>query len=123
MDETTKNVTITEELNERTGSAEEEVTTMDQETGTDPLKAAIESQLRKVQRQNLLLGAQTILHTVLEKIVKAENQPGKRTMNDYRRLIKDLKHFCEVGLSRKVNLDGETEPVKEDSAMEETVQN
>jgi hypothetical protein len=52
-----------------------------------------------------------------------EVKPGKRTMNDYKRFIKDLKNFCDTGLSRKVNADGETEPIEEEPATEETVQN
>ena len=122
MDEIVKNETVTNE----TTVDEEQVTsveTPDQNNEEDPLKEAINEQLKKIQRQNLLLGAQTICHTVLEKILKAENQPGKRTMNDYRRLIKDLKKFCETGLSRKVNADGETEPIEEESTTEETIQN
>ena len=122
MDKIVKNETVTNET-----MVEEEQTTpvetLDQSNEEDPLKEAINEQLKKIQRQNLLLGAQTICHTVLEKILKAENQPGKRTMNDYRRLIKDLKKFCETGLSRKVNADGETEPIEEESTTEETIQN
>ena len=117
MDEIIRNETTVEE--EQTTPIE----TSDQNNEEDPLKEVINEQLRKIQRQNLLLGAQTICHTVLEKILKAENQPGKRTMNDYRRLIKDLKKFCETGLSRKVNADGETEPIEEESTTEETIQN
>ena len=122
MDETMKNAT-TEELNEQVTSVTEETPTTEQGTVADPLKEAIEEQLRKVQRQNLLIGAQTICKVVLEKIYTAEAVPGKRTMNDYKRLIKDIKKFCEVGISRKVNADGETEPVEEESNTNETVQN
>ena len=122
MDKIVKNETVTNET-----MVEEEQTTpvetLDQSNEEDPLKEAINEQLKKIQRQNLLLGAQTICHTVLEKILKAEMQPGKRTMNDYRRLVKDLKKFCETGLSRKVNTDGETEPIEEESTTEETIQN
>ena len=122
MDKIVKNETVTNET-----MVEEEQTTpvetLDQSNEEDPLKEAINEQLKKIQRQNLLLGAQTICHTVLEKILKAEMQPGKRTMNDYRRLVKDLKKFCETGLSRKVNADGETEPIEEESTTEETTQN
>ena len=122
MDEIVKNETVTNET-----MVEEEQTTpmetLDQSNEEDPLKEAINEQLKKIQRQNLLLGAQTICHTVLEKILKAENQPGKRTMNDYRRLIKDLKKFCETGLSRKVNTDGETEPIEDEPTTAKTVQN
>ena len=122
MDKIVKNETVANE----TMVEEEQITpveTSEQSNEEDPLKEAINEQLKKIQRQNLLLGAQTICHTVLEKILKAENQPGKRTMNDYRRLIKDLKKFCETGLSRKVNADGETEPIEEESTTEETIQN
>ena len=122
MDETMKNA-ATEELNEQATSVEEEVTTTEQEITEDPLKEAIEEQLRKVQRQNLLIGAQTMCRVILEKIYAAESKPGKRTMNDYKRLIKDVRKFCEVGISRKVNADGETEPVEKESTVEETVQN
>lgn len=122
MDKIVKNETVADET-----MVEEEQTTpvetLEQSNEEDPLKEAINEQLKKIQRQNLLLGAQTICHTVLEKILKAENQPGKRTMNDYRRLIKDLKKFCETGISRKVNTDGETEPIEEESTTEETIQN
>lgn len=83
----------------------------------DDLRNAIEEQMRKIARQNMLIGAQTMCHVVLEKIAVAQSQPGKRTMNDYKRLIKDIEQFCRTCLSRKINTDGETEPV------EETVQN
>ena len=122
MDEMIKNEKVVKEatVEEKQKTPAE---TSEQSTEEDPLKEAINEQLKKIQRQNLLLGAQTICHTVLEKILKAENQPGKRTMNDYRRLVKDLKKFCETGLSRKVNTDGETEPIEEESTTEETTQN
>lgn len=83
----------------------------------DPLKQAIEEQLKKIQRQNLLLGAQTMCSVVLQKITAAQSKPGKMTMNDYKRLVKDIQKFCETGISRKINTDGETEP------KAETVQN
>ena len=89
----------------------------------DPLKAAIESQMKKIQRQSMLIGAQTSCSVILNKIAVAMGKPGKRTMNDYKRIIKDIQQFCETGLSRKVNADGETEPIEEESTTAETVQN
>lgn len=91
----------------------EEVTTPETPMENDELKEAIEAQLSKIRRQSMLLGSQVILKTVLDKIVVAMNKPGKRTLNDYRRLVKDLESFCKTGLSRKVNADGETESVEE----------
>ena len=113
MEETIKN-TLTEESNE--------TSTPSNETSEDAFKEAVEEQLKKVHRQGMLIGAQTIFRVTLEKIVAFKSKPGKPTMNDYKRLIKDIQQFCETGLSRKVNADGETEPVEESSEAE-TVQN
>jgi hypothetical protein len=122
MEETMKNA-ATEELNEQTTLTEEEVTTTEQGLDEDKLKETFNAQFKKLQRQSMLLDAQTILEVVRNKIRMLEVKPGKRTMNDYKRFIKDLKNFCDTGLSRKVNADGETEPIEEESAVEETVQN
>ena len=120
MDETMKN-TVTEELEEQVNAVEEVSST---EGGNqDPLKDAIEAQMKKIQRQSMLIGAQTMCRVILEKIIVAEVKPGKRTMNDYKRLIKDIKNFCETGISRKVNADGETKPIEEEPVVEETIQN
>ena len=121
MEETMKN-TVEEELDEQVNSVEEEIDVEEQESTDDPLKEAINEQFKKIQRQSMLLGAQSMCTVILNKITAAMNQPGKRSMNDYKRIIKDIESFCRVGLSRKVNGDGETEPVEE-SATEETVQN
>lgn len=83
----------------------------------DELKSAIEDQLSKIRRQSMLLGFQVAAKTVLDKITVFERTPGGKSNNDHKRLIKELKKFCEQGLSRKVNTDGETELVGE------TVQN
>ena len=84
------------------------------EEDKDVLKSALEEQFKKIQTQNLLLGFQTCASTILEKIIIWEKQPGKRTLNDHRRLIKDLKKFVETGLSKKVNLDGTVSDKDED---------
>ena len=120
MDETMKN-SVTEEINEQVDMTENVDVAKD--SAEDPLKAAIEEQMKKIQRQSMLIGAQTMCTVVLEKIAMHMSKPGKRTMNDYKRLIKDIQKFCETGVSRKVNEDGETEPVTDDSIVSETVQN
>ena len=79
---------------------------------TEELKNAVEETLSKVRRQSMLLGAQAICQTILNKIVEFEKIPGSKSNNDHKRLIKDIKHFCEIGLSRRVNADGETESVE-----------
>ena len=83
----------------------------------DELKGAIEETLSKIRRQSMLLGFQVACQTVLDKIVAFERKPGSKSNNDHKRLIKEIRQFVEQGLSRKVNTDGETEPV------EKTVQN
>jgi hypothetical protein len=118
MDETMKN-TATEELNtEEEGTIEVPV-----EASEDTFKEVVEEELKKIQRQNLLLGAQTMCRVVLDKIITFKTKPGKPTMNDYKRLVKEIQKFCETGLSRKVTADGETVPHDEEPAAEETVQN
>lgn len=79
----------------------------------DDLKSAIEAQFEKLRTQSMLLGAQVSCSVILQKIVAFEKQPGKRTLNDHRRLIKDIKHFVEVGVSRKVNPDGTTSQIED----------
>ena len=118
MDETIMN-TVEEQLDGQTTMFNDEVVSKDADTPAtdDALKDAIDEQLKKILRQNLLIGAQTVCTVILEKIATAMNKPGKRTMNDYKRIIKDVEQFCRTGVSRKVNADGETEIV------EETVQN
>ena len=109
MDETMMN-TVNEEI-------------MDEENVTpqtnDELKTAIQEQLSKIRRQSILVGAQTACTVILEKITVALREPGKRTMNDYRRLIKDIQQFCETGISRQLDESGEPKPI----GAVETVQN
>ena len=83
----------------------------------DELKGAINETMRKLRTQSMLLGAQAMCSTMLQKIAEFERKPGKRTLNDHRRLVADIKKFCEVGVSRNVNLDGTTSE-KTDEASE-----
>ena len=49
-------------------------------------------------------------------------KPGKRTLNDYRRLVKDIRGFCETGVSRKINADGTTSEKTEEETTSTEVQ-
>lgn len=104
-----ENKTLIEQVESSTPSSNEE---------TDSLKEAVTEQLTKIKTQSLLLGAQTSCSVILQKIIAWEKKPGKRTLNDYRRLVKDIKSFCEVGLSKQVNPDGTTSP-KEENDIED----
>lgn len=83
----------------------------------DELKDTIDETLSKLRMQSMLLGAQAICKTIQDKIYAFESSNGRKSANDYKRCLKDLKNFCAVGLSRKVNANGETE------VIEETAQN
>ena len=120
MEETMKNATTEEMVEGQISFAEEGAP--EAKSADDELKSAIAEQFEKIRVQNLLLGAQTACRVVLDKIIVAETQPGKWTMNDYKRLVKDIKQFCTTGLSRKVNADGTTTPI-EKSIETKTVQN
>ena len=91
----------------------------DAQNNDDALTTAIEEQLSKIRRQSMLLGFQVAAKTVLDKIVAFENSKNKKSANDYKRLIKDIKKFVETGLSRKVTADGETEPVNNNTELME----
>lgn len=84
----------------------------------DELTKAVEAQMDKLRRQSILLGAQAICSTILQKITLTMRKPGKKSYRDYERLIKDISDFCTTGMSRKVNLDGTVSPIEEDSTEE-----
>ena len=110
MEKTMKNTT-TEEVNENKV-----------ESAEDAIKKAAEEQFAKIRLQGLLIGAQSTSRMILDKIATFKRKQGKPTMNDYKRLIKDIESFCAVSLSREINTDGEITPVEESSEAE-TVQN
>ena len=112
MDTNKENTTLIEEE-----TAQEQSSALE----TDELKEAIEETLSKIRTQSMLLGAQAICKTVLDKVYAFESSNYKKSANDYKRCLKDLKKFCETGLSRKVNQDGTTEPVEQSES--ETAQN
>ena len=102
----------------------EENKTIEQQEETvqkDDLKAAIEKTMDNIRNQSMLLGAQAMCKTILNKIYVFESSYGKKSANDYKRCIKEVKKFCEVGLSHKVNADGTTDPIEQAEAK--TVQN
>lgn len=108
-----ENKTLIEQIESLTHDSNDEV--VDKTTSDDLLKEAIEKQLSKIRTQSMLIGAQTSCSVILQKIAAWEAQPGKRTLNDHRRLIKEIKEFCSVGVSRKVNPDGTTSPKDDDN--------
>ena len=108
MDEAKTSVELEEENLEENN---ENVSAMD----NDELKNAIEEQMRNLRRQSMLIGSQTACRVILEKLYAHYSKPGKKTYRDYERLFKEIKEFCETGISRKVNADGTTSPVEENN--------
>ena len=78
------------------------------------LREAIEAKLRKHQNYGIMIGAQVTAHSILDKISAFERTPGKKSNNDHKRLIKDIKKFCETGLSRQAKFE-EDEVVDEEN--------
>ena len=91
----------------------QEATPIDEEQ----FKTAVEETLEKVRTQSMLIGCQVICQAILDKIYAFESSQGKKSTNDYKRCLKELKQFCTTGVSRTVNPDGTTTP------KDETVQN
>lgn len=88
-----------------------------EELTTDELKQAVNDTLERVRTQAMLLGAQVICSVILQKIEAFQGQPGKRTMNDYKRLTKDIEQYCRTGVSRKVNDNGTTSEKEENEGV------
>ena len=104
--------------NKTNAELEQESLAMVDETATsdkDELTKAVEEQMSKLRTQSMLIGAQTTCRMVLQKIYTVQTKPGKKSYRDLERLVADIRSFCETGISRKVNADGTTSPVEEDS--------
>lgn len=89
------------------------VETKRNEMSSEDLKEATRQVLERIRTQSMILGAQAISSVILQKIEAWRKQPGKRTLNDCKRLIKDLDAYCTIGISKKVNLDGTTSDKEE----------
>lgn len=87
----------------------------------DAFKEAVYTKMRQIHNEGIIVGFQTACHTALNKIYAFERSAGKKSANDYKRCIKDLKKFFETGIERKVNSGDDN--TSEESTEAETVQN
>lgn len=87
---------------------ENAVEQQEQSVTDNAFKDAIEGQLKKIQSQGMLIGFQTALQSVLAKIITTKQKPGKTTLRDYERLMKDIEQFCMTGLERKIEDDDDS---------------
>lgn len=88
---------------------------------SDELKEAVMARMQSIYNDGMIVGFQTACHTALDKIYAFERSAGKKSANDYKRCLKDLKKFFEIGISRKTGSGEETE--SEENAEAETAQN
>ena len=103
------------EENKNLNEVEEAVAEVDTSNmDNEELKGAINETLSKIRTQSMILGFRVNCKTILDMISAFERTPGTKSNNDHKRLIKDIKKFCEQGLARQMNEHGE---------VEETVQN
>lgn len=99
----------------------EETTQAQALTEDQDFKDLVYERMRKIHSEGMIVGFQTACHAALDKIYEFESSYGKKSTNDYKRCLKDLKKFFEIGISRKENSTHEDEP--EENNVAETVQN
>ena len=75
-----------------------------EEIDKEDLEKSIKQETDKIYRTGLTLGAQTMSYMIIEKINKFNTTQGKKTANDYKRLIKDIGNFCSIAVFK--NADG-----------------
>lgn len=80
----------------------------------EELKEAIRARMQSIYNDGMIVGFQTACHTALDKIYAFESSYGKKSANDYKRCIKELKNFFNIGISRQAN------PSKVDKEKENT---
>ena len=83
------------------------------------LEEAMKKQFEKVRMAGMLAGAKGICGVVVQYIHQFSSSPGKRTLNDYRRLVKQIDEFCSVSLGKKVDEQtGEIVDVEQEEVSE-----
>lgn len=77
----------------------------------DELKAKTEEKFSKFQSDMMILGVRIGSRTINNMIVEFKKSPGKKSTNDYKRLIKKIEDFCNRSLAKD-------EPSEESSTVE-----
>lgn len=68
----------------------------------EELKESVSEVLEKVRTQAMLLGARAMCVNIARMIDEDLTKPGKRTMNDMRRIVKRVRDFCQVAVDHPV---------------------
>lgn len=89
---------------------------MDKENSVnvDELKNDVQEVMEKLRTQSMLLGGRSMALMIARMIDKEMNKTGKRTHNDLKRIIKEVRQFCQVAIDHEV----ETPTFGEDSNEE-----
>ena len=83
------------------------------------LEETMKKQFEKVRMAGMLTGAKGICGAIMQYIYQFNSSPGKKTLNDHRRLLKKINEFCSVSLNKKIDeqtgeiIDVEQEETKE----------
>ena len=67
------------------------------------LEEAMKEQFEKVRMAGMLAGAKGICGTIMQYIYQFNSSPGKKTLNDHRRMLKKINEFCSVSLNKKID--------------------
>ena len=81
----------------------------------DEVKAKAEEKFSKFQSDMMILGVRIASKSINNMIAEFKKTPGKKSANDYKRLIKKVEDFCNRSLSKD-------EP-NDETSTEETTQN
>jgi hypothetical protein len=122
MNEENTNVRLEEQLTLFEDKVVESADSEEGLTKNDEFKDAVYAQMRKIHSEGMIVGFQTACHVALDKIYAFDRSAGKKSNNDYKRLIKDLKKFFETSISRKSNAQ-ENEVGEDENVTAETAQN
>lgn len=84
---------------------EEKVMTEEQEQeASDKLRDKLTDGMEKLRTQAMLLGGKAMATVIYNMIQKFHSMPGKRTLNDHRRLIKEIENFCKTAVDHEVEI-------------------
>lgn len=81
----------------------------------DEVKAKAEEKFSKFKSDMMILGVRIGSRTINNMIAEFKQTPGKKSTNDYKRLIKKIEDFCSRSLAK--------DEFDEKSSTEETAQN
>ena len=112
-----ENVELKEQLSLFEDEVNEEVEPNNELKENDDFKELVYERMRKIYNDGMIVGFQTACHTALDRIYTFERSAGKKSTNDYKRCLKDLKKLFEIGISRKANTDEAEENIEAEAVQ------